>query len=436
MDLMQPLPPRIIARMIIRSSASVVKGKVRIPTSKSHSIRAVFLASLAEGTSRIFHRLHSADVDSAITACRALGAEITEHGDMLTVKGTGGTIIPAQDVIDVGNSGTTANFALSLAALSARAVTITADNQTRKRPVLPLLKSLEQLGAVIESSNNGLLPVRIRGPLKGGSADVNGATSQYLSSLLIHAPFCAETTTLSLESLNEKPYVDMTLDWLSKRGIAVERTGYERFTVPPRQMMKAFEATIPSDFSSAAFFLILAAIPGCEVELEGLDMADTQGDKEVVNYLKRMGADIEVGETIKIHGRILRGAEIDLNATPDALPAMAVAACLAEGTTRLTNVPQARIKETDRIAVMAKELKKMGADVTEEPDGLLIRQSALHGAALDGHYDHRVVMSLAVAGMAAQGETAISTAEAIKITFPNFVELMKHCGAKMELRNS
>ncbi len=420
--------------MFIDSNSSTVRGTVRIPTSKSHSIRAVFLAALAEGTSTIRYRLHSADVDSAIAACKALGAKIEETGEILKVTGFNGRPIAPVDVIDVGNSGTTANFVLALAALCDKPVTITADDQTRKRPVAPLLESLKQLGAVIESSNNGLLPVRIRGPIKGGIADVEGTTSQYLSALLIHSIFCENPTALKLKSLNEKPYADMTVAWLKKLGVRLEHDNYREYRLPPRQSLKMFNAGIPSDWSSAAFFLILAAIPGCEVTLEGLDFTDTQGDKEVVNYLKAMGADIEVGTTVSIHGKKLRGTVLDLNNTPDALPAMAVAGALAEGVTHLTNVPQARIKETDRIAVMCQELRKLGADITEERDGLLIKGGApLKGTAVAGHYDHRVVMSLAVAGLAASGKTTIDSAEAINITFPDFVEKMRACGTNIRL---
>lgn len=420
--------------MFIDSKSSAVRGTVRIPTSKSHSIRAVFLAALAEGTSTIRHRLQSADVDSAIAACKALGAGIEESGEVLRITGFNGKPIAPKNTIDVGNSGTTANFVLALAALCDKPVTITADDQTRKRPVAPLLESLKHLGAVIESSNNGLLPVRIRGPIKGGTADVAGSTSQYLSALLIHGIFCETPTVLKLKSLNEKPYADMTVAWLKKLGVRLEQDNHSEYRLAPRQSLKAFEAVIPSDWSSAAFFLILAAIPGCEVTLEGLDFADTQGDKEVVNYLKAMGADITVGNNVKIRGKKLRGTALDMNNTPDALPAMAVAGALAEGVTHLTNVPQARIKETDRIAVMCQELVKMGAGITEERDGLLIRGGApLKGTAVAGHYDHRVVMSLAVAGLAAAGITTIDTAEAIKITFPDFIDKMRTCGADMRL---
>ncbi|MBI5637459.1 MAG: 3-phosphoshikimate 1-carboxyvinyltransferase [Nitrospinae bacterium] len=420
--------------MFIDSKASAVRGTVRIPTSKSHSIRAVFLAALAEGTSTIRHRLRSADVDSAIAACKTLGAGIEESGEVLRITGFNGKPTAPKNTIDVGNSGTTANFALALAALCDKPVTVTADDQTRKRPIAPLLESLKQLGAVIESSNNGLLPVTIRGPIKGGIADVAGSTSQYLSALLIHGIFCETAAVFKLKSLNEKPYADMTVAWLKKLGVRLEQDNHSEYRLAPRQSLKAFEADIPSDWSSAAFFLVLAAIPGCEVTLEGLDFTDTQGDKEVVNYLKAMGADIEVGDRVKIRGKKLRGTTLDLNNTPDALPAMAVAGALAEGVTHLTNVPQARIKETDRIAVMCQELAKMGADITEERDGLIIKGGTpLRGTAVAGHYDHRVVMSLAVAGLAAAGTTTIDSAEAINITFPDFVDKMRACGADMRL---
>lgn len=419
--------------MKIKSSLSVPKGKVAVPPSKSHTIRAVFLASLAEGVSTIRGRLKSDDADSAIAACRALGAGLEEKGDCLTIRGTGGKIEPATGIIDVGNSGTTARFVLSMAALSSRSITITGDEQTQKRPMKPLCDALSELGAAIESTNEGRLPVRLRGPIKGGMANVDGATSQYLSSLLIHTPFCESETRLIVGSLNEKPYVDMTIGWLEKLGIEVTRKGYEEFIILPGQSINAFDSTVPADFSSATFFLALSAIEGCEVELTGLDMNDSQGDKQVIDYLREMGADIECGDTVRIKGRKLEGKTLDLNSTPDALPAMAVAGCFAGGTTRLTNVPQARIKETDRIAVMAGELRKMGADIEEEEDGLVIRHSRLTGTEVNGHGDHRVVMSLAVAGLAAEGITTVTTAEAMGITFPDFVELMQSCNASMEL---
>jgi 3-phosphoshikimate 1-carboxyvinyltransferase len=191
---------------------------------------------------------------------------------------------------------------------------------------------------------------------------------------------------------------------------------------------------IPADFSGATFAACAAAITGAALTLTGLDFSDPQGDKGVFEVLQRMGAAVihgPDGVTVR-QDAALRGRTIDLNAMPDALPALAIVACAAEGETRFVNVAQARIKETDRIAVMKEELAKMGAAVTEHEDGLTIRHSALKGKQVSGHDDHRVVMALALAGMIAEGETVIDTAEAAAVTYPTFVEDFRKIGAKIE----
>jgi 3-phosphoshikimate 1-carboxyvinyltransferase len=226
----------------------------------------------------------------------------------------------------------------------------------------------------------------------------------------------------------------MTMWWLDSQGIEYVNDDFNRIRIKGRQRYKAFNMDIPGDFSSATFFMVLAAISGGEVILENLDMTDPQGDKTVLDYLKDMGAEISFRkEGIAIRGNGLNGIEIDMNATPDALPAMAVAGCFAQGETRLVNVPQARMKETDRIHVMCTELAKMGADIEELPDGLVIRESRLKGCRVNGHGDHRVVMALTVAGLNAEGETCIDTAEAVNITFPAFPQLISKCGGDIRL---
>jgi len=226
----------------------------------------------------------------------------------------------------------------------------------------------------------------------------------------------------------------MTLRWLEKQEVMPQNQNYERFIIPGGQTYLPFTEVIPADFSSATFFLCAAAITNSWVMLHDLDMGDTQGDKEIVNYLKEMGAQVEITpKGIRIRGADLRGRELDLNNTPDALPALAVVGCFAWGETILKNVPQARIKETDRIAVMAQSLRQMGADIEELPDGLVIRQSVLQGTTVDGASDHRVVMALAVAGLRAQGTTCITSAEAMSVTFPTFPDLMNELGANMRL---
>jgi len=208
----------------------------------------------------------------------------------------------------------------------------------------------------------------------------------------------------------------------------------DRFSIPPGQRYRPFEKVVPGDWSSAAFPLAAAAVTGSTLSLEGLDINDTQGDMAIVDYLRRMGADIDVsGHTLTIRPGRLAGATFDLNATPDALPAMAVVAACAEGETVLTNVAQARIKETDRIRVLAEELAKMGVSVRELPDGLCIRGGGLKGAVVDARGDHRIVMALAVAGLRAEGTTTILTAEAAGVTYPGFVDAMRRIGAEMDL---
>jgi 3-phosphoshikimate 1-carboxyvinyltransferase len=241
-------------------------------------------------------------------------------------------------------------------------------------------------------------------------------------------------TEIIVENLNEKPYVEITLDWLQKMEIRFEQRGLDWFRVYGGQHYRAFERVIPADFSSATFPLCAAAITGSEILIKGLDFNDHQGDKEVFKYLEKMGVQLRhTSEGVWVIGGELRGIDIDMNNTPDALPAMAVTGCFARGTTRLLNVPQARLKECDRIAATAEELRKMGAQIEELEDGLVINQSKLKGTDVHGYDDHRMVMALAIAGLAAEGETRVDTAGSASVTYPSFVEDMKKLGAIIEI---
>lgn len=416
---------------------SKLNGSVLIPASKSHTIRAVVIASLAEGRSTIRNPLDSLDTEAAVNSCRAFGAEI-EKGKEWTVRGVGGRLQVPENVVDVANSGTTLYILLGTAALLDGACVFTGDAQIRKRPAQPLIDALNELGAkVFSTRGNGMAPIVVRGPMKGGAASIQAMTSQWVTSILINAPLAEKDTELRVTGLNERPYVQITLDWLKRQNIALTHENMEQFHIRGGQSYHGYDAQVAGDFSSATFFLCAGAMGGSSVLLQGMDMNDSQGDKAVVGMLRQMGAQVEVqAETIRVAGGGLKGIEIDMNATPDALPAMSVVGCLAEGTTRLVNVPQARVKETDRIAVMCEELTKMGARVEELPDGLVLRRSELKGTRVNGHGDHRVVMALAVAGLAAEGVTEIETAEAMGVTFPNFVELMTGLGARMEVKET
>lgn len=415
---------------------SRVQGCVRIPGSKSHTIRALVIGGLADGESVIKAPLVSADTLSAAAGMRAVGAELDcTDPERWRVNGCGGVPRIHADVIDVGNSGTTLRVLLGTASLLRQgSVRLTGDEQIRTRPAQPLADALNALGAdVISVHANGCAPFDVRGCLRGGETAVECVTSQYLTSLLLACPLADNDTVIRVPVLNEAPYVQLTLDWLAAQDLDVRHEQMRLFRIRGGQAYSPFERRVPADFSSATFFLGAGALPGNCVTCLGLDMDDSQPDKAVVEYVRRMGAAVRVdGDRVTVAAERLEGAEFDLNETPDALPLMAVLGCLARGETVLRNVAHARIKETDRIAVMASELRKMGAEIRELEDGLVVRETRLTGAVVDGHKDHRVVMALAVAGMAATGETVVRTAESAGVTFPQFAELMAGLGGSIE----
>ncbi|ACL76758.1 3-phosphoshikimate 1-carboxyvinyltransferase [Ruminiclostridium cellulolyticum] len=421
--------------MFLKVQKSDISGSISIPGSKSHTIRSLFLAGLAKGTSVIRNPLLSTDAVSGVNVCRAFGSTYDLNNESYVVNGMGACPQVPENVIDVGNSGTSLRLGLMTAALVDGYTVFTGDYQIRKRQIGPLVEAINNLGGkAFTTRGNESAPVVIKGRATGGYTKLDCVTSQYLSSILLNTPLLEKDTHVEITRLNEIPYVEITLWWLDKLGIKYSHNSMKEFFIPGGQQYRPFECTIPGDFSSATFFMVQAAISERELVLTNLDMSDPQGDKAVLDILADMGAEIKYDHNnIKIKGKSLKGREIDMNSIPDALPAMAVAACFAKGETRLVNVPQARLKETDRISVMCSELTKMGADISELPDGLVIRESKLHGAAVKGYDDHRIVMSLAIAGLNCSGETVIDTAEAMNVTYPGFVESVKSCGGKIEL---
>jgi 3-phosphoshikimate 1-carboxyvinyltransferase len=441
--------------------------ELRIPASKSHTIRRLILAALGEGVSEIRYPLDSLDARSCLGVISALGANVEERraadpgcpnpadegGRKLlawTVRGlgfgaeTGGGIRGSGAVVDVGNSGTTLFLALAAAALGDVPVTFTGDAQIARRSAGPLLDALSGLGVAVESAG-GCVPVTIRGPWKGGRVSVSCPTSQYLSALLLAAPLApaGALTELDVPLLNEKPYIAMTLSYLEKEGIPYEGAeDFSRFRIPGGGRYRPLNGPVPGDFSSAAFPAGIAAITGRPVTLLGLHRDDTQGDKAFFGMLRRMGCTAEWSRTAEPPGadnnapewRLtvsrtgpLCGGEFDLNDTPDLLPIMAVTAACARGDTALVNVAHARIKETDRIAVMAEELGKLGVKTEERPDGIVIHGNGdrgLRGGRVDSRGDHRIVMALAAGAFGAAGPVEIEAAQSAAVTYPGFLELL------------
>ena len=414
----------------------MISGAVSVPGSKSHTIRALVIATLAKGTSIIKSPLVSADTLSSLSAASALGAWIKRGDDSVwTISGTGGNLLPPAGTINMGNSGTGIKLFAAMASLSPHKIAFDGDDSLRSRPMNPLLEALALLGVKSLAAEGGKCPFHVQGPMQGGQTLVEGKSSQYLSALLLSAPLAPNDSVIIVDHLNEVPYVDITLDWLRRQQIEFRRTpDYSRFEIPGKQMFKPFSVQIPGDFSSACFPMVAAAVTGGALTLDNLDFKDAQGDQKVVDYLIQMGAKItrtENGIQLKA-GTKLKAVELDLNDTPDALPILCVAAACARGRSVFKNVAQARIKETDRIHCMRVELEKMGIQVEEFEDGLAVTGGKLHGAVVDSYLDHRIAMSLAVAGLAVedpQETTVIDGAECISVTYPGFIRDFKALGA-------
>ena len=406
-----------------------LSGKIIIPSSKSQTIRALLISVFSRGVSYIKHPLISDDTESCINAVKAMGADVSilENGN-ITVDATYAFSDMDELSIDAGNSGTTEYLSLPMLSSLGIQVNIDGDEMLRKRPLKPLLDALESLGAETESTE-GFPPASIRGPLDGGECTIECKTSQYLSGLLLGAPLAIGDSHIKCSVLFEKPYVKMTLKWLDDQGIKYRISDdLEEVWVKGGQSYKPLDTYIEGDFSSASFFFVAAAIHGTEVTVEGLDKNSTQGDKEILNILEKMGCSIKWnGMAVTVKGpEKLKGGVFDLNAIPDTLPALSVAAAFAEGDTILGNVEQARIKETDRIKVMRENLNELGVEAEERRDALIIHgNGSVKGGKAKGYGDHRVIMALAILGTKTEEETEIDDVSAASVTFPTFFDLLE-----------
>jgi 3-phosphoshikimate 1-carboxyvinyltransferase len=426
--------------MKAKVNSSVLKGEALAPPSKSYTHRAVVMASLA-GRTIVKRPLLSADTVATIKACRALGAVIQEENDRLIVEGVNGKPITPDNVIDVANSGTTLRFMIAVSALCDGTTVLTGDDSIRTRPNTPLIDVLNLIGAsVISTRDNGIAPIVVKGPIKGGEAVMDGSiSSQFFSALLTACPLCHSRTVVKVDGeLKSRPYVEITIEMLESAGIVIELfeddIGHLSFIIPPNQSYKLTEYTVPGDFSSASYLLAAGALAGGGLTVGGL-YPNKQGDAAIIPILQDMGADLEWdrerGE-VKVKKSQLTGVTVDVSMTPDLVPTLAVLGALSSGEMVIENAKHVRYKETDRLHAMTVELTKMGVDIREEPDRLVIRGGGLHGARVSGWHDHRIVMALTVAGLVV-GDSVIDTAESVKISYPGFFGTMKTLGGDITL---
>jgi len=429
---------------------SDIDGVVKAPPSKSYSHRAVILASLACGTSKLYDMLYSEDTLASIRVCEALGAEITKHDDYLEVKGTSGKLHNSKkDPIDLANSGTTLRLMTSVEGLSDNEVILTGDESLKTRPMDLLINSIRHLGVDAESINdNGKAPILIKPGYFGGHTNISGSvSSQYISSILISSPLSEHGVTLFvLPEFKSRPYVDMTLDIMKKFGVKVFKGFYlkhescdkehqscriDEFKVR-KQHYTPCDYTVEGDYSSASYLLAAIAINGGHAKVLNLFKNSKQGDKVILEILEKMGAEITVHDDyveITSDGN-LKGIDINLSNAPDLLITVAVLAAMAEGTTNITGVKHARVKETDRIDTTCKQLRKLDCKLEEFEDGMSIT-GGVNGGIVDSCGDHRLAMAFSLIGL--KHDIEIINGEVFDVSFPNFIEAMAEIGLELEL---
>ena len=417
-------------------ATKTLKGAMEAPPSKSYTHRAIIASSLTEGLSCIRFPLYSDDIIATINACTSFGVSIIQDKVELRIAGSPVLKTPTRDV-NCGDSASTIRFLTPIAALAKGKTVLDGSIGLRRRPIGPLIAALGRLGVQC-SSNKGFPPVTVIGDrLRGGKTSLVGdVSSQFVTGLLFACPLAEGDTEITLTThLESKPYVKLTLDILRGHGIEVNTSkNFRRFSIPGEQRYAPRDHMVPGDFSSAAFLLAAAAMTNSDVTVGNLFL--NQPDNEIINILYKMDVTTNVtNSSVRVLGGKLKGIAIDAKNIPDLVPVCVALACVSEGTTRIFGAKRLRIKETDRLDALTSEFRKMGADIVETADGLIINgPCALRGATINPHDDHRIAMACTIAGLKAKGKTKILEAECVNKSYPTFFEDLKMLGAKVNVR--
>ena len=408
---------------------ATVTGSLRVPGSKSITNRALVLAALASGRTRLDGALVAEDSEVMLRALQQLGIEVASTGDSLSVSGHGGPVTATRAELNLRLSGTSIRFLTGLVALGHGEFRLDGNQRMRERPIQPLLEALNQLGSRARSERNNDCPpviVEARG-LRGGTATVDGSiSSQYLSALLMVAPYAAGPVTLAVTGeLQSKPFIDMTIDLMADFGVGVVRDGYRSFSLTPGRY-RARDYRVEGDAMSAGYFWAAAAVTGGSITITNLGERTRQGDARFASVLEQMGCAVQWGPdwcrlTGPPGGR-LRGGTFDLNDMPDQAQTLAVTALFADGPVSILDIGNLRVKETDRLAALSTELTRLGAHVLEGDDEITVwplERPPEEPVLLETYGDHRMAMSLAIAGARLPNIVIKDPACAAK-TYPGF----------------
>lgn len=413
-------------------------GTITIPGNKSGTARALILGGLSDGVTRIVNPLLNIDSFSIIKMLDLMGVKTnTKNPEEWIVTGVGGNLKQPANILDAENSGTGYYMITALAAMIEGQSVVSGDYQICYRPAGPMVEAINKLGAkCVSTRNNGLAPLIVEGKMKGGKCELPNYNSQWLTPILIAASMAEGDSEITIKGgiMMEKPYINMTIGMMKQAGVEVRHDDHQKYYVKGRQKYKATTFNIPGDWGTSGYPLIAAAITNSHVTYNNLNTNDYAGEKAFVQILKNAGVNVEVTQTgVALKGaNELNGQVIDCSGTPDAVPILSVLACASKGKTVLNNVGASRLKETDRTAMIRKELEKMGGKFEETRDSLTIYNSKLHGAFIDGHHDHRIVMASTIAALIADGPSIIDNAEYVGVSYPNFYETLKYLGANIE----
>jgi 3-phosphoshikimate 1-carboxyvinyltransferase len=414
----------------------MLKGEICAPPSKAYTQRMTIAGALSHGISKISNPLFSDDTKATLRAVTSLGAKVNAKKDCLIVEGVQ-PLKGAKAPIDCGESGATLRFMIPVAALASGPSIFLLGKTLEQRPMEPLLQSLKQLGAGVHFQRPAKQTSIVvqGGGIPGGKTAIRGdVSSQFISGLMFACPLATAETQIDVTPpLESRGYVKMTQTVLAEHGIEVSISeNFDRLKIPPNQKYKPCNHKVPGDFSSSAFLLAAAAITRSEVNIQNLDFERVQGDKAILNILKRMGAQGKVcPQKVKIEGKgsLLKAVNVDARNIPDLVPVCAVLACYAKGTSKIHDAHRIRYKESNRLLTIYLELKKMGANISMEEDSLTIEgPSTLHGAVIDPHNDHRIAMACAIAALGANGETRIQDAECVRKSYPHFFSDLRFLG--------
>lgn len=418
----------------VKINPGKLKGTINIPPSKSLSHRAIICAALSAGESNIGNIVFSDDIHATCDAMRSLGASIEKTSETsLKIKGSFPLELKEEE-IDCKESGSTLRFLIPISLLAQGKAVFKGRGKLVSRPLGSYYNIFDEQ-EINYKNDDGNLPLHLEGSLSPGEFKLEGdISSQFITGLMFTLPLLnGDSKIIMTSELESKGYVDLTIDMLDKFGVKVINNDYKEFTIKGGQEYKARDYRVEGDFSQAAFWLV-GGILGERIDCKDLDPDSLQGDKAILHLIEEMGGNLNLEDLSFIAKKSnTKGIVIDASEWPDIVPILTVLAALSEGETRIINAARLRIKESDRLKAISTELNKLGADVKELEDGLVIRgRKDLTGGTVDSWNDHRIAMALAIASIRCTGDVTITNSDVVKKSYPHFWEDFKSLGGDID----